>query len=440
MSVTHGLHHKISSRHLRTTLDEVDVGTASKLFDENGAFYSRNSNGPSCNLKQTMIQDSIIYPDIFSDRFEGASKCFNTETDKVREEAPMNHSFNNLGANTFDIETVPLDIQTEPLNLEKEPPDLQTESFHLEKVPLNLQSQRHELTVASDMDISSETILSTPIHSASSGTPQSWSPHLYELPTTMKPRVISGVNCKESKLEIRKPGLTSSLVPKYATNEEKVLDSVLGSPGIRRVSRKISGQHFNQSYTHNHVIQKRRSCLALDRPKNKKIIRHIQSKLDLIDNSRMTHFPSVSIDSDKLSIKEDYIPSTSTPTLKPCKDSSLSSQEYKCRNNMCFGCHKPLPEDIRKSCTTNITAISGLPSSENNKKTFRYFCSQCIDLRDPMFDTFSQVLKIEMQASFERPKETYYVFEENTNGWLNALAKRFRWRWRLKGLLTDLRD
>jgi hypothetical protein len=283
----------------------------------------------------------------------------------------------------------------------------------------------------SGMEMSSETVLSTSLDSGSSGTPHSWTSRLHWQGLTMpkKPRASPGV--------IRQEPTVATSQPKSLSTLETAVESALSTNGVRRVSRKVSGQHFNQSHAQSHVIQKRKSYYALEKPKNKKIIRHIQSKLDLIDNSRMTHFPSVSIDSDRLSIVENYI---APPTPPDELDEDLASYND-LSQKMCFGCHKLLPTDLYIPSTNPIlSATSSFQSATDNERSLRYLCGKCIDSRDPMFDTFSQVLKIEMQESLERPGDTFYVFEENNNGWFKTLVKRFRWRWRLKGLLTDLKD
>lgn len=277
--------------------------------------------------------------------------------------------------------------------------------------------------LAQDPGMSSETIFSTSVGSMSSQTSQS-SRSDAGMSLYVKKRVHDAVNVDSANISdvnsvnVHNVSVSASSASASASALETAIESALGSNAVRRVSRKASDQLNNLS------IQKRKSHYTLDRPKKHKVIRQIQSKLDLIDNSRLTHFPSMSIDSDRLSIVEDYIPPPTHPSDHEMDD--LGDLHYVTH---CFGCQKQLPAEF-------FVLANGCSLST----TLRYLCGQCIDSRDPMFRTFSRVLKIEMQESVERPGETYYVLEESSQGWLAALMRRFRWRWRLKGLLTDLRD
>jgi len=158
-------------------------------------------------------------------------------------------------------------------------------------------------------------------------------------------------------------------------------------------------------------------------------LRPVRSKLDLLDSKHFTSFPlepPVS-DRDSIFIVEDYITSDNIDfrsdkvEVEPLLTvhSSKKNEAAKTTGDRCINCCR--------SMNTIHSIFSG-------SGTGCYFlCLKCMELDPEITQGFSSVAKIEGEEASNF--EPYYVLEKMDSDWYIAFRRKFRWRWRLRGLL-----
>jgi hypothetical protein len=147
-------------------------------------------------------------------------------------------------------------------------------------------------------------------------------------------------------------------------------------------------------------VKKRSSEHRLPRKKRSRILRPYESKLELLD-MRFTSFPLEPPDTDSIYMVEDYI---SPPP--PSSSSSFDATIYHCMK-----CMKEVKiDDLEKTAHVQL------------------LCQSCMDkLAVP---SVNRILKVDTEIP-----EYYYVLERR-NQWYARIQQKFRWRWRVKGLIS----